>query len=110
MTTGYDVEIITAAQYGFHFDYVIKELAMKKEGLIGGPWDVGLCVFECAGGEDEPHDDHEWVFLTITMSDGKDAHHITLHREDIEKEIDRRRLRAWENQKPAWPHSITLPV
>lgn len=104
MTTGYDIEIITDDQYGFHFYYVIRELAMKRFGLIGNKWDRGLCVFECPDRESDCHDDHEWVFLTITMFDGKDRHHITLHREDIEREIDRRRLIAWENQEPAWPH------
>lgn len=105
MTTGVDLEINTDDQYGFHFEYVIKELAMNKGGLIGNGWDVGLCVFECPGREDECHDDHSWMFLTITMMNGKDAHHVTLHRQDIETEIDRRRLIAWENQEPAWPHA-----
>ncbi len=111
MTTGYDIEMTIDNEYGFFFNNVIKGMAMKKGGLIGGKWDVGLCVFECPDPPDEDHDHHhEWVFLTVTMFDGKDSHHITLHREDIEKEIDRRRLRAWENQEPAWPHTITLPV
>ncbi len=105
MTTGYDIEMTTDDQYGFHFHHVIRELAMNKGGLIGKKWNVGLCMFECPDREDECHDDHQWVFLTITMFDGKDAHHITLHREDIEREIDQRRLSAWENQEPAWPHA-----
>ena len=104
MTTGVDIDIITDDQYGFHFYYVIKELAMKRFRLVGNKWDVGLCMFECPDRESDCHDDHEWVFLTITMFDGKDAHHITLHREDIEREIDQRRLNAWENREPAWPH------
>ena len=104
MTTGVDIDIIMGDQYGFHFDHVIKELAMKRGGLIGNRWNRLMSMFECPDREDECHDDHEWVFVTITMFDGKDAHHITLHREDIEKEIDRRRLSAWENQEPAWPH------
>lgn len=105
MTTGVDIEIITGDQYGFHFDRVIKELAMKRFRLIGKEWEVGLCVFECPDPPDEDrHHEHEWVFLTVTMFDGKDAHHITLHRESIEGEIDRRRLTAWKNQEPAWPH------
>lgn len=108
MTTGYDIEITTDNQYGFYFNYVLKELAMKKGSLIGDKWKVGLCVFECPDREDNCHDGHEWVFLTISMFDGKDLHPITLHREDIEREIDRRRLSAWENQEPAWPHSKCL--
>lgn len=108
MTTGVDIEIITDDQYGFHFYFVIKELASKvlRFRLIEREWDMGVCVFECPDPPDEDHHhEHEWVFLTVTMFDGKDAHHITLHREDIEREIDRRRLSAWENQEPAWPHA-----
>lgn len=104
MTTGYDIEIMTDNQYGFHFDHVIKELAKRKGALIGDRWDVGQSIFECPGGEEDSHDEHEWVFLTVTMLDGKDAHDVTLHRENIEREIDRRRLSAWENLEPAWPH------
>ena len=105
MTTGVDIDIVIDDQYGFHFHFVIRELAMKRFSLIGDKWDVTLCMFECPDPPDEDHHhDHEWVFLTITMFDGKDTHHITLHREDIEREIDRRRFSAWENQEPAWPH------
>ena len=105
MTTGYDIDIITDDQYGFHFDHVTRELAMKRFGLIGKEWEVGVCMFECPDREDDCHDDHQWVFLTVDMYDGKDVHHITLHRQDIETLIDRRRLNAWENQEPAWPHA-----
>lgn len=105
MTTTYDIDIIMDNQYGFHFNYVTKELAKRKGGLIGDRWGMGQRIFECPGGDEDNHDDHEWVFLTVTMFAGKDEHHITLHREDIEREIDRRRLSAWENQEPAWPHA-----
>ena len=105
MTTGVDIEIMADDQYGFHFHFVIRELAMKRFGLIGDKWTVLQSMFECPDPPDEDHHhDHEWVFLTVTMFDGKDSHHIPLHRETIESEIDQRRLRAWENREPAWPH------
>lgn len=99
-----DVLVPMEREYGFRLNYVIRELAMKKGGLIGAKWVVAVSVFECPCAEDENHENHSRTDLTVLMSDGTGLRHaVTLHLEDIETRIDQHRLSAWENQEPAWP-------
>lgn len=98
-----DVEIPVTNEYGQQFHKAIRELAMKKTGLIGKKWKVIDRAFMSYHDTQIFEDDEiPWHHVIVKLFDGTDNHEVTLSKEEIEHHIDQRKLNAWQRGVESW--------